>query len=699
MHKKYYSLITIGLVLFASAKLYAQKPTKVPSFEEVISLASVSGNLRISPNGKDVLFLKRKADWSKNRFDTEIWLSRNGQPAFQLTNNPKGNSSSPEWSPDGKWIAFVSNRQKRNQVYVINAQGGEAFPVTNEKNGAYNFEWSPDGTKISFLTTQNEAKELKDQKKKYGGFSIEDKQYRQAQLRYVVFDPTKLGEMPIPCIESKKSSGKDKKDKDKKKADCPKQFESKELIKSKDFTVRGYVWSPDGTQIMFNHQPDPLINSFFKSDISVYNLKTKKITSLVKNPSYDGAIGWSPDGKSILYSSDLDNTTSNYYTNSKVFIMDIASKKSRQIADNIDENIYSLVWNKAGIFGRGFQKTKLYAYSINPKSGKATKIDLKFDRITSISFTPNGQNLAFMAENNGQLAEIYSTSFRKIKPKKLTNFAASIQHWKVSKPEVISWKSKDGATIEGILHKPMNFNPNKKYPLLIAIHGGPTGISLPRPTPSYVYPILQWLNKGALVLQPNYRGSAGYGEKFRSLNVKNLGVGDAWDVISGADYLIKKGMVDANKMGVMGWSQGGYISAYLTTTSKKFKAVSVGAGISNWMTYYVNTDIHPFTRQYLKATPWQDKKIYEKTSPMTFIKQASTPTLIQHGQFDRRVPVANAYELYQGLQDVGVTSKLIIYKGFGHGITKPKERLAAMWHNWQWFGKYIWGEDIKIPNK
>jgi dipeptidyl aminopeptidase/acylaminoacyl peptidase len=147
----------------------------------------------------------------------------------------------------------------------------------------------------------------------------------------------------------------------------------------------------------------------------------------------------------------------------------------------------------------------------------------------------------------------------------------------------------------------------------------------------------------------------------------------------------------------MGWSQGGYISAFLTTHTNKFKAISVGAGISNWMTYYVNTDIHPFTRQYLESTPWSDPEVYAKTSPMSSINNATTPTLIQHGEFDKRVPIPNAYELYQGLQDVGVPTRLIVYKGFGHGISKPKERLAAVWHNWQWFLKYIWDEEVEVP--
>ena len=160
--------------------------------------------------------------------------------------------------------------------------------------------------------------------------------------------------------------------------------------------------------------------------------------------------------------------------------------------------------------------------------------------------------------------------------------------------------------------------------------------------------------------------------------------------MSGVDSLVAQGFVDPNRLGCMGWSQGGYISAFLTTSTNRFKAISVGAGISDWTTYYVNTDITLFTPQYLKATPWDDPEIYRKTSPITYVKNASTPTLIQHGELDKRVPIPNGYELRQALEDRGVPVKMIVYKGFGHGIDKPKQQRAVMEHNLDWFSKYIW---------
>jgi len=655
-----------------------------PSFEQVLSIKSIS-NPEISPDGNNIVYEVRAVDWKKNRYDTELWLSKRGDTPFQLTNSLENSSNNAKWSPNGKWIAFMTTVSKKNQIHVIRADGGASFQVTNTKNNISSYAWSPAGNKIAFLQSEDKSKEEKSRKEKYGGYAVEDEEYSLSQLWLADFDPAYLNQMLLPeQLEDSVLKAKRK---------------AKLLIDSVDFTITNFKWSPDGRKIAIQHQPDPLRNSFFKSDVSIYDLQSSTYKILVANPSFDGLVDWSPDGKSILYATHLSDSTSNFYLNTYLFRINLDGSGNLELAKDFDENVSGIIWNSAGIFGVARQKTKRSMIRINPKNGKTTIIANGLQRTWDLSFSDDAKQVVYTGVNDTDLTEIYKSDYPLKTASKITNSSNQIEGWLTAKSEVISWKSEDGAIIEGVLLKPQDYDASKKYPLMVVIHGGPTGTSVPQPTPSYVYPILQWLNKGALVLQPNYRGSAGYGEAFRSLNVKNLGVGDAWDVLSGVKYLEDQGIIDGNKVASMGWSQGGYISAFLTTNSNKFKAISVGAGISNWMTYYVNTDIHPFTRQYLKGTPWSDKDIYEKTSPMTNINNATTPTLIQHGEFDKRVPPANAYELFQGLQDVGVETKLIIYKGFGHGISKPKERLAATWHNWQWFAKYIWHEEIEVPLK
>ncbi len=675
--------LLVFLFAFIAIQSFAQR---VPSFEEVISLRSVGG-VTLSADGKHIAYTVQTTDWNENRFDTEIWLSKNGSSPFQLTNTAKNSSTNPAFSPDGQWIAFVSDRGNKNQVYVMRLEGGEAKAVTKEEEGVSAFEWHPSGNSIIFLKAEKEDKSKKEREKRYGGFEADDKEFTLSHLWQVDFKPDMLDPSERPCYETLDSL--------KVKSGCIELPKAQRVTEGK-FTVTSFITSPDGNKIAFSHQPNPLINSFIKSDISVVTLSDKKITPLVTNPSSDGLEDWSPDSKEILFTSNLSDTLANFYSNSKLFALNIESKVTRQLAKSLDEDLGGFTWERSGIYASIWNKTQRPLYRIDPMSGTHTVFKSSPDQIFSISFSQDGQTVAFTGRNGDQLSEVFISSLDN-SPKKLTDLTSQTNSWKVAQSEVISWKSKDGAMIEGVLHKPKNYDPSKKYPLLVMIHGGPTGIDTPTPVPGYVYPVLQWLDKGCLVLRPNYRGSAGYGEAFRSLNVKNLGVGDMWDVMSGIEYLDKKGMIDKTKMGSMGWSQGGYISAFLTTNTDVFKAISVGAGISNWMTYYVNTDIHPFTRQYLKATPWSDELIYKKTSPITNINKAKTPTLIQHGELDRRVPIANAYELLQGLRDRGVPSELIVYKGFGHGITKPKERLAATWHNWQWFNKYVWEENVELP--
>lgn len=667
---------------------YSQKNASV-SFEKWVSLKN-AGSPLISPDGRTVVYSVTSTDWANNTYDSELWMSRDGETPLQLTRTVKGSSFSPRFTPDSRYISFLADRGEKTQIYLISVQGGEAIPITRDEDGISSYEWNFKGDRIAYIKPETDTKKDKTTKERYGAFGIEGEEYKQSHLWLLNFnlDSVMLAGQ-IPCYGTKKDSTR--KDSAAKGMECYSLPLARRLTEG-NFTITSFAWHPDGNHIAFNRQLNPLINSSITSDIALLDINSKKITTLVSNPSGDFFQRWNPEGTAFVYGSSVNDSTSFYFKNNRAFIYEMATGATREVASDIDENKFVVDWNQQGLFMSALDKTKQKLYVVDPKSGRSRSLNIPLDLVGSGSFSRNTNKIVLSGRNYSGLNEIYLWSLNQ-PLKKITGSSEQIAKWNTPVNEVIQWKSQDGAEIEGILLKPGNYDPKRKYPLLVVIHGGPSGIDFPDPTPTYVYPIMQWVEKGALVLRVNYRGSAGYGEKFRSLNVRNLGVGDMWDVISGVNYLKSKGLIDTSRMGCMGWSQGGYISAFLTTNTNIFKAISVGAGISNWVTYYVNTDITPFTRQYLQATPWNDLDIYLKTSPMTNINKASTPTLIQHGEFDRRVPIPNAYELYRGLQDRGIPSKLIVYKGFGHGINKPKERLAAIWHNWEWFNKYVFGEE------
>ena len=671
------------LMLIALASR-AQQSSSV-KFEQWLSLKQ-AGSPVISPDGKDVAYSITSTDWKANAYHSEIWLSHQGAAPFPLTQTPKGSSTGAQFSPDGKWLGFLADRGDKTQLYIISPAGGEALQVTREEDGIDSYAWSPDGKMIAFVKEESDTKKEKGTKEHYGAFDVEDQTFKKSQLWLISFNyDTLLSAIQMPCNIGKADSAKSANA-----AGCvtlPKPVK----LTDGNFTIGDFAWSPDSKLIAVTIQPDPRIKSGERSDIALVELAGKKFTRLITNPGPDNFEKWSPDSKQFIYTSSLSDTVSDFYKNNRVFIYDMGKHASTELATTFDEDKSIADWNPKGIFFTALQKTKSVLYRIDPLNGSVSPVKIDADVIGAVGFSKDGQTMAVSARKFAGLNEIFLLKNDGTQ-QALTHNTDQISKWNLPQNEVISWKSNDGATIEGILLKPHNYDPAKKYPLLVVIHGGPTGVDRPEPTPTYVYPIMQWAEKGALILRVNYRGSAGYGQAFRSLNVRNLGVGDMWDVLSGISYLNKKGLIDTTRMGCMGWSQGGYISAFLTTNTHCFKAISVGAGISDWATYYVSTDITPFTLQYLKATPWSDPSIYQKTSPITNINNASTPTMIQHGELDKRVPIADAFELYRALQDRGIPSKLIVYKGFGHGITKPKERLAAIWHNWQWFNHYVFGE-------
>jgi dipeptidyl aminopeptidase/acylaminoacyl peptidase len=652
----------------------AQTPAKTaPTVDQILALKR-AGSPELSPDGRSVAYTVRTTNWDDNTFDTQIWVADTTTGASRQLTMSKKSSQAPAWSPDGSRLAFISDRTDKRQIYVIDPRAGEAEPLTSLEDGVGSFQWSPDGKAIAYTATEPKSAAMKDRDKKYGEFQIVEQEYRMSHL-FVLDVAT----------------------------------HATRTLTSGAFTVGRFSWSPDAKSIAFDHRVNPSPGFGGTADISIVDVADARVRPLVTQDGPDSNPVWSPDGSRIAFETAMANPAY-FYSNSQIAIVPATGGTPAVISSQFDEDPSIVAWKPSGIFFAASERTYSHLYRIDPSTKTIAKVTPADPAVTSgFSLSSDASAYACLRSSATSMAEVYVVSGLSRTPqeeasrtpqnRKITDFNAQTAEWITGTVEVVSWKSQDGATIEGVLHKPANFDASRKYPLLVVIHGGPTGVSRAVPFTSTIYPIDVWVPRGILVLEPNYRGSAGYGEKFRALNVRNLGVGDAWDVISGVDSLIAKGIVDKDRVGTMGWSQGGYISAFLAThDAARFKAISVGAGISDWMTYYVNTDITPFTRQYLKSTPWDDPEIYAKTSPITYIKQAKTPTLIQHGATDQRVPLPDAYELYRGLQDNKVPTKLIVYQGFagiGHGPSKPKSYRATMEHNLEWFDQYMFATGTK----
>src|SRR5579872_652040 len=642
-----------------------------PTIDQSLNAKSVQGT-QISPDGRYVAYGVQQTNWEENDFVQQIWIAVTATGEhYQLTSGKKS-SNGPQWSPDSRRIAFVSDRDGKRQIYIISPAGGEAAQLTTEENGVGGIAWSPDGSSIAFTSTGPDNKAKKDRKEKYGDFEIIGGDYSMNHL-WVVKVPTE-----IPSDHKQ----------------LPKP---EELTKGDQLNIGSFSWSPDGRRIAFDATRDPDLGSQDTQQVYVLDMNDHHVRKLLEMAGPNGNPKWSPDGKEIAFVT-ANGDKFFFYSNRYIAAVPADGGTARVLTKEFDEDTNLIDWSADGIYFNALQKTAAHVYRLDPATSAIRRLSgPDAYHASGASFTKDHRTMAGVGAQPNHFAEVFVSSVSDFAPKYLSDVSAQWKDFQLATREVIQWKSKDGAEIEGVLIKPAGYDPSRKYPLLVVIHGGPTGVDTPLMSADRYYPVEMFAAKGALVLKPNYRGSAGYGAKFRALNVRNLGIGDYEDVISGVDHLIAKGMVDKDRVGSMGWSEGGYISAFITCYSDRFKAVSVGAGISDWMTYYVNTDIHPFTRQYLKATPWEDAEIYRKTSPITYVNRARTPTLIQHGDQDKRVPPPNSFELYQALRDRGVPAKLILYKGFGHPINKPKQQRAVMEHNYEWFSKYIWGEETSAP--
>jgi dipeptidyl aminopeptidase/acylaminoacyl peptidase len=624
-----------------------------PTIEDHISLPTIS-SLQISDDGKNAAFVKRTADWKDNIYRNHIWIyEKHKGECYALLEG-----TSPLWSPDSRNLAYLRWVGGGNQIFVDSLGVDSRVQITDEKEGVSAFKWDPAGKGFYYIAPSKESEEIKKRREIYGDFHYAGREYRNHCLYY---------------IDSSENSG------------------AQQLTDGQAFHIHEFDVSSDGKKVVLIAAPSPDIGDFFNRDLYILDIEAGGLQKLNVDKLLGGGVYFSPDGSKLCYAASIREKE--YYEtqiqDNTLEIVDLYTGERIQPLTDVDSTVVPLRWTDRGILIKWQDKTNIH---IGLLSGDGTvEMVSKDGFILDASITGDGNHLSYTKAIRNETFEVYFDG------EKITDENSFFKGKLKSNREIISWQSTDGLEIEGVLTTPAAFDANKRYPLLVLIHGGPAWASFPIHSGCFneKYPVEQFIEKGFIVLEPNYRGSSGYGNEFLKANYRNLGIGDYHDVISGVDALIDKGIADKDRTGVMGWSQGGFISAFCSTYSNRFKAVSVGGGITNWRHHYVNTDIPWFIRMHLGNDPWNEPEIYEKTSPMNYLQSACTPTLIQHGEEDARVPITNAYELYRGLRDIGVETELIVFKGMAYSSEQPGMNAAVMEQNLRWFSRYVLGEGMK----
>ncbi len=654
----------------AGAALAQSRPA---TFDDVLNVKAVGG-ATISPDGKQVLYTVRQWEADKDRMEarTRVWkVAADGSlPARQVTFGEKGDSQ-PQWSPDGSQISFISSRgageDVKAQIYLMHADGGEAWKLTDAKENVSSYSWAPDGSKIGYVATDARSTEEDANIKKRDDERVFEGDFRFAHV-WVVDVATK---------------------------------QSTRITEGRTYTVSGAPsWSPDGKRFVFGAGATPMLRDN-RRDIYLADVAAKTVEKISPNFGSDTSPRWSPDGKSIAWTSEPygggpipDGTAPGVVLQSRLMLYDVASKAIKDVSSTLfDTDAGGPVWTAEGnrvMFVAGKRAyNEAFAYDLT--SGRYTQLSTK-RTLQGMSISKDGRTIALTMDAPDAAAEVFVTDPSFANFRKLTTTNPQLGELALGQAEVVTWKSTDGAEVEGVLLKPVGFQTGKKYPTLVVAHGGPAGAYVNGNRLSGLEGGQVWAGKGWAVFYPNPRGSSNYGEKTLKANVNDWGGGDFKDIMTGVDALVARGIADPDKLAHIGWSYGGYMTAWVITQTTRFKAAMVGAGLTNMWSMYGTNDIPSVLIAYFGGIPNKETlPLYLDRSAMSHVDKVTTPTLILHGANDERVPIGQPMELYRALKDRGKATELVFYPREGHGISEYYHQKDRLQRIYDWVTKYTLG--------
>jgi len=650
----------VALILSFASTAIAQNTSWDPELQLKIKAV---GAPRVSPDGKRVVYTVSEPVMTPDRSEyvTQVWMGNVAtKQNMQLTFGEKS-STNPKWSPDGNWIAFTSNRKdNKNNLYLLSANGGEAEALTEVKSGVANFEWAPDGKSIAFMMTDPKSDEEEKNDKARNDFRWVDENIKMSRL-YVL-------------SLSKDTNGK---------------REPRKLTTG-NYNVDSFDWSPDGSRIAFSFTKTPIANDWPTSDVSIVEVATAKITVLVNSALAETSPSYSPDGNSIVVLA----LEPRWAQSGVLQVLPANGGQAKTLTATFD--------GQPGIAGWSSDSKRIYFSEAVGTGTQVSAIDVATNRIddvnrnqgvvTGLSLNRSATTFAYVRQSPETPGDVYVASVANFTATRVSQANAELKLPAIGRTEVIQWKSKDGRVIEGLLTYPVGFEVGHRVPLILNVHGGPTGVFQSTFIGGRgVYPLATFSARGYAILRANPRGSSGYGKDFRYANFKDWGGGDYEDLMTGVDRVIEMGVADPDRLGVMGWSYGGFMTSWIVTQTKRFKVASAGAPVTNLMSFNGTADIPSFIPDYFGGQAWEAMDLYQKHSPMFNVKGVTTPTMIQQGDADIRVPISQGYEFYNALKAQGVPTRMLVLPRQPHGPTEPKMQLIAMKANLEWFEKYIGG--------